>query len=286
MENYTLNESSFRAPDGESIYYRSYRPKDGKVSKVVVYQHGYGEHSGRYENMVNTMANTGYAFYGIDARGHGQTKGPRGHVPDTNFLSRDLSQLIDIARKNEGLEKVTVLGHSMGTLIVVSLLADNQEVQSKLSSVVLSGFPIKVNRDLVLTIKAMIGAFLSSTIPGITLPAGIDVNLLSRDESVVKAYQDDPLVHGWISAMLGDFIMDSERMILPKASNITIPCYIFHGAQDQVALPEGSKLLFAKVSSKEKVMKIYDNLYHETMNELPADREKVLKDLKDWLLAH
>ena len=32
--------------------------------------------------------------------------------------------------------------------------------------------------------------------------------------------------------------------------------------------------------------KIYDGLYHETLNERPADRERVIDDLLAWLDAH
>jgi acylglycerol lipase len=38
-------------------------------------------------------------------------------------------------------------------------------------------------------------------------------------------------------------------------------------------------------SSKDKTLKVYDGLYHEIFNELPADRAIVLKDLTDWIGA-
>jgi alpha-beta hydrolase superfamily lysophospholipase len=32
-------------------------------------------------------------------------------------------------------------------------------------------------------------------------------------------------------------------------------------------------------------MHFYENLYHETLNEIPTERAKVYENLKNWLLA-
>jgi len=42
-------------------------------------------------------------------------------------------------------------------------------------------------------------------------------------------------------------------------------------------------MVFETISSSDMTIKVYDGLYHEFFNELPADRARVFKDLTDWL---
>ncbi len=48
--------------------------------------------------------------------------------------------------------------------------------------------------------------------------------------------------------------------------------------------PSGAQMLYDRVSSEDKTLKIYDGLYHEVLNE--PEREKVLGDIESWLEAH
>jgi lysophospholipase len=65
---------------------------------------------------------------------------------------------------------------------------------------------------------------------------------------------------------------------------ITLPILIMQGSEDRLVNHEGSKLLYAKVGSQDKTLKIYDAFYHEIFNE--PDRAKVFADLDAWLESH
>jgi alpha-beta hydrolase superfamily lysophospholipase len=39
-----------------------------------------------------------------------------------------------------------------------------------------------------------------------------------------------------------------------------------------------------KASSQDKQLFLFDGLYHETMNELSPDREKVLETVRSWVI--
>ena len=49
---------------------------------VLLVAHGFGEHSGRYENVVSHFVPLGYAVYALDHRGHGRSDGGRVAVLD------------------------------------------------------------------------------------------------------------------------------------------------------------------------------------------------------------
>lgn len=281
---YSREESTFLNKDGGKIYYQIYRPKSG-VKRVLVVHHGIGEHGGRYNFLLEAMAERNYAIYLIDCRGHGKSDGRRGVITHFSDFFADLKQLIDIAKQNEGVSKVTLLGHSMGAAITF-LYTATDNYQNDLDAYICSALPIKVKTDLVMDIKKAAGGFLAKALPTLTIPTGLNVNLISRDKSVVDAYVKDPLVHGNVCAYLGDYLLNCYTLALESAEKIKVPIYMFHGKEDQIALPEGTENAFERVASKDKTKKLFDDLYHETMNELPKDRAIVLKELVAWIDKH
>jgi lysophospholipase len=56
------------------------------------------------------------------------------------------------------------------------------------------------------------------------------------------------------------------------------------GTADQLANPASSKLLYERVGSKDKTLKLYDGFYHEIFNE--PEHEKVMADVEAWLNKH
>ena len=67
-------EDTFPSEDYLKIYYQSWHP-DSAPKAVVQIIHGFGEHSGRYMNVVNELVPRGYAVYANDHRGHGKSDG-------------------------------------------------------------------------------------------------------------------------------------------------------------------------------------------------------------------
>jgi acylglycerol lipase len=282
--SFTREESTFQNKDGGKIYYQIFRPNSG-ARRVLVVHHGFGEHSGRYSNLIDSLTDKGYVIYLIDARGHGRSDGRRGVVGHISDFFADLKQLINIAKQRENVKKVTLMGHSMGAVISF-LYTGTDNNQDDLDALITSGLAIKVHTDFVMDIKKGIGGFLANVLPTLTIPAGLDVNLLSHDKNVVDAYASDPLVHGNISSYLGDFLLNCYELALNTAMNIKLPIYMFHGKEDKIALPAGTSEAFERVSSADKTLKLFDGLYHETMNELQKDRAIVLKELVSWLDKH
>ena len=66
-----------------------------------------------------------------------------------------------------------------------------------------------------------------------------------------------------------------------EAGMISLPLFIFHGSDDRIVYTIGDELLFDKVVSKEKNIKLYKNLYHEVHNE--PERVTMFNDLQAWL---
>lgn len=75
------------------------------------------EHSDRYGNIIEKLKDDDFNIYALDSRGHGRSEGKRGHVDQFQYYINDLTELIYIAREEQGINKVSLLGHSLGGVI-------------------------------------------------------------------------------------------------------------------------------------------------------------------------
>lgn len=269
--------------DGFELFMQKWIPS--QVRRVFVVQHGFGEHSGRYGNLLAAFEGTGSAFYAIDSRGHGQTGGKRGHVDQFQHYVDDLADLVQIARKENMNDEVYLLGHSLGGVIALQYATQGTN-QGNLNALILSSPGLIIQMDFGKQIKKALAATFSRLMPAVTLDADLDLKFLSHDQSVIDAYKADPLVHGKISFQMGNNLFHVGHALFKKSEQLTVPLYLFHGSADAIVSPEGSKRLYEAAGSKDKTLRIYEGLYHETMNEAPADRTRVLGELKAWIESH
>lgn len=245
------------------IYHQSWKP-EGKIKAVLLIVHGYAEHSSRYLNVVNHFLPKGFAVYALDHRGHGRSDGERVTVDGFSEYVKDLKTYFDIVRKENPGEKIYLIGHSMGSII--SLLY-SIEYQKELSGLIISG-----------------GGLSRPTDPPMSPPKpgqGLSTAMLSRDPAVIKAYENDPLVyHGPIPA---GFAMFKEFSTLyDSVQMIKLPAIIMAGNGG----PDGarSRVLFERIGSKDKTLKLYEGLLHEIFNE--PEYPQVMADMEAWLTDH
>lgn len=280
VDSFTHQENSFHATrDGTHIYYQSWTKPDAK--RLLVIQHGFGEHSGRYGNLIEKLHEESVSIYALDSRGHGNSQGKRGHVDQFQYYIDDLADLIHIAREREQKEKVILIGHSLGGVISLqyTLELNNQDYMHGL---IVSSPGLKVKMDLDKEVKKIASEYLAMFLPDFTIDANLDLKFLTRDPSVIEDYKRDKLTHGKISFQMAKNLFHLSRAIYHKVHNIRIPTLLIHGEADGIADVRGSRELYAKMSGDNKTFHSYPGLYHELMNELPKDREKVLNDIMDF----
>ena len=268
--------------DSKSLFWQKWLPKES-IKRVLVFHHGMGEHAGRYQHMLDAFAGTGTAFYALDARGHGRTEGRRGGIPQFELLADDLEDLVQLARSENQQQRVFLLGHSMGGAVALDYtLRDNQ--QDNLRGLILSSPAVDVPSHAInRVLKAVAGVFVKVA-PRVVIYNMLNQADLSRDTKTIDAYRSDPLVHGKASVTVGHTLFHLHKRFYKEANRLTIPVYLFHGTADRITNPEGSQKLFDRLTTEDKTIHLYEGLYHETMNELPADRKKVLEDLVQWVI--
>jgi len=273
-------EGRFEGARGLEIYWQAWQA-DVPTRAAVVISHGAGEHSGRYERVAIHLAELGYPVAALDHRGHGHSQGRRALVDRIDNAAADLDVLVELTRTAQPEVPLFLLGHSLGGMIALRYALLHQD---KLDGLILSG-PVAV-LDPQPAPARLAARALSSTVPW--LPAlALDPATISRDTGQVEAYRADPLVHhGRLPVRTVAEIVATTEAFPEQVPSLSLPLLLVHGSEDQLAPVAGSRMVHERAGSEDKTLEVYDGLFHEVLNELPADRERVLSDVVAWLDAH
>jgi len=272
-----MNQSNNQFTEN-GIYYRRWPLADGQQPKaVVLLVHGLGEHCERYTAIAKALNTAGYALCSLDLPGHGQSEGVRGHIDHFSDYSNAALSLHAKVLEWYPDTPIYLLGHSMGGLIAAQLLIYHQGL---FKGALLSGAAIQSpQQPPAWQLSIMKG--LSAIVPKMGALT-LDASGISRDSAVVEKYMNDPLVNkGKLSARLLVEMSGAMGECTSRAAEISLPILIMHGGGDVVTAPAGSKFLYETISSTDKTLKIYDDLYHEIFNE--PEQQDIYAELIDWL---
>jgi len=271
-------ETRFEAAGGRSLFRRAWLPREPRAVLVVV--HGFGEHSGRYEELARFFAHRGFAVHAYDHVGHGQSSGRRGHVDGFDWYHDDLERFLAFARAEHPGLPLVLLGHSMGGLVVASLAGMRSPDADLL---VTSGAALAVGQG-VSAFKLLLARLLRRVWPTLAIEAGLDVQGLSRDPEVIRRYQEDPLVHGKASVAFGAAMNEAADHAFECAGRVRRPVLVLHGEDDPLCEAEGSRRFHEALPHDEVAgseLRIYPGLRHEIFNE--PEREEIYGEVLDWI---
>lgn len=273
-------EGFFSVGDALSLYYWGLTPAR-PARGTVVFVHGVGEHSGRYAAAFASFAQQGYRCFGFDQRGFGRSAGERGHVDTFARYADDLAVFLDqLAVATPG-QPVFLLGHSMGTFVV--LLYALRRTPS-LAGLLIYSCPLKLSRSM--AFGGWVARRLADWIPRVRIPTMIKPADLSEDQAAQEAFRRDPKVSGTVTIGWLAAFSRARDSILAGADRIRVPVSINHGSADRIADPAGAAILLDRLGSADKTLKVYHGLRHELLNQRREDRAGVLRQTFDWLDRH
>ena len=247
---------------------------------VIVISHGLAEHGGRYQGLAERLVSEGYAVYALDHRGHGRSDGRRANIDRFDYLVSDLGTFIGRAQREHPGAQAILIGHSMGGAIA---LAAALRYFGSLRGLVLSA-PALAAGEAVPALKLLMIKVLSVIAPNtgaLTLPAAA----ISRDAAVVRAYEDDPLVHrGPIPARTLAELLLAMKTLQARAHELRLPVLVQHGTADSLVPIAAVHPIYQHLgNSTSRTLHAYEGLFHEVYNE--PERERVIGDLLTWLAA-
>jgi acylglycerol lipase len=259
----------------EKIFYRQWQVSAPMA--VLLISHGLGEHSARYTHVAEFFNEQGITVYAIDHPGHGQSGGSRGHVENFSQYSEDLHLLISQLRLQHPGRPVHLLGHSMGGLIATGYTLRHDTI---IASLALSS-PAYGVMGLANKASLLLAPLLALLAPTMSLSNGLDAHAISRNPVVVKAYEDDPLVHDRITPAWARAFTREQAFVAREINRLTVSTLMLVAGSDSLTDPTLSKALFEKIAADKKKLSIYPAAFHEVFNE--EEQFEALEELLSWL---
>ena len=302
----TPKEFQFSSSDGMVIFAYGWVPE--APIAVVQIAHGAVEHALRYDAFATFLANSGFAVYANDHRGHGKTAGSPekvAYLPDKNggFMQAvdDMHILTgQIKDAHPGLP-VFLLGHSMGSLMARVYAA---RFGRELTGLLLTGTG-RVNPALIALVRGItkaITAFcgrrhkspLSHALVFGTLNrpfrGATGSEFICTDEAVVQAYAADAYCGNTATSAFIDDLLFGTRAAFKKETFENypkdLPLFIGAGEFDSMGgagLKEVKKDVddFRQAAVADLEFHVYEGMRHEILNE--TQKQRVFDDILTWL---
>ena len=266
--------SSFSNAAGLKIFTRSWLPATN-IRGVIVLVHGLNSHSGYYQWVAEQFVAVNYAVYALDLEGRGQSEGERFYVQSIYDFTKEVDQLIGIAKTAHPKLPFFILGHSAGGVVACLYTL---EYPGKVNGLICESFAYQVPApDFALTVLKGI-SHIAPHLHTIKLKN----EDFSRDAGVVTAMNNDPLIahESQPSKTMEQLVIADERL-KKEFPLITLPVLILHGTADKATKYSGSQFFYDNTGAKDKTLKLYEGHYHDLLND--TDKELVMMDILKWV---
>ncbi|MDQ2700734.1 MAG: lysophospholipase [Actinomycetota bacterium] len=273
-------EGTFTGTAGGQIHWRRWATEAPKAQVVIV--HGYGEHGDRYARLAGRLVEGDFSVWANDHRGHGLSEGPRGLLMRLGDAVGDVDRIVEMARAAQPGLPVFMFAHSMGGTIGLQYAIEHQD---KLAGLVLSSAAVSRAGLDVPRVQHVIVKLFSRIAP--KLPVNrLALEGISRDPEEARIYREDPLVHkGAQPARTVVELLDAMERLPARAGELSIPLLVIAGSADPIVPDAGSREIAERAGSEDKQIIVYDGHVHELINEPLEDRERVTRDVIEWLQA-
>ncbi len=268
------NEYWIKARDNYNIFSRIYSSEN---KDVLILIHGSGAESRYLAILADSIAKANIAtVITPDMRGHGRNNGKRGDIDFIGQLENDIEDLILFSKKNLGAQKILLAGHSSGGGFVLRFIGNpkNSRVDKAILLAPYLGYDaptVKPNSGgwVKVAIKRIIGLSMLNNV-GIKTFNDLPVLFFNRPENMNDSLQ----VPSYSFSMTLNF---NPKNYKDEIENISIPCLVLAGKQDESFYPEQFPIAFDKVKDYVRV-EILENVKHLDI----VKSQKTFELIKEW----
>ena len=264
---------------GTDILYRKWEasPQSAAPRAVFLLVHGLGGHSARWGFLAEALSRRGFASYGIELRGFGQSpERPRGHVDSLRVWERDILGLREVAARENPGQKIFLLGESIGSLLAFNLVCRYPDAfagQALISPDFKNGLKFPLSSYLTLVALLLFR-------PRKTIHVPYDSAMCTRDtayQAVMDASPDELRIASLKCLMS----ILAEQMRSPRlAGKLRIPSLFLISGTDFLVDERASRKMFKKLALEDKTIIEYPEMHHALSIDL--GREKVFQDIIGW----
>ena len=268
-----MTEKIFRSWDGTELFYRAWIPEQPAKKALLLFHRGH-EHSGRWQEVVNSLGLDDVAIFAWDARGHGRSSGERGAasslrdvIKDVDCIARHISRDHDVA-----LEDMIVLAHSLAAVTVTAWVHD---------------YAPPIRAMILATAAFRVKLYVPFAIPFLRIirpcfvKSYVKSKMLTHDRGQAERYDSDPLIFRQIAVNLLLDLHDTGKRLVADAGAIQTPSLMIGAGKDWIVSLKAQQEFFDRLSSSEKRFEILPKAYHAIFHE--TNRVEVVEVVRDFI---
>ena len=293
-----MERKYFEGFEGLKVPYLFFESERGeKFKNNIIIFHGVTEPIDRYEEFGKFLSANGYNVFVPEIRGHGELKtsevcefgkkGIKAVFEDINLFFKN-----ELIPKGIKAENTTIFGHSMGSLIAMKWVIENNY-----KYFILSGFPLQKKLSVFLG-KMLTGmekllffkkkSFMNKEFKKYNdhfKPNQTKFDWLTRDENEVNKYVESefcgyPISPGVFNGILGmmGFINRNYKKVRNDANMLVI-----YGTEDKAMDIEYVNKMLETLKKKKRRINVLENKKgrHESLNEL--NKYEIYDEILKWL---
>src|SRR5213075_3257301 len=238
-------ERTFASWDGAGLFYRSWIPNKATDKALLLFHRGH-EHSGRWQDTVDSLGLDDVAVFAWDARGHGRSPGERGSANNLADVVKDVHAFARHISQQHGI----VLAHSLAALSVVAWVHD---------------YAPPIRAMILATAAFYVKLYIPFAIPALRLfrprfvKSYVKSKMLTHDKEQVALYDADPLIFRQIAVNVLLDLNDTAKRLLADAGAIQTPTLMIGAERDWVVRLKAQRKFFDGLSSAIKRMHVIPN---------------------------
>ncbi len=273
-----MTEHVFRTWDGAELFYRAWLPAVPATKALLLFHRGH-EHSGRWQQTVDSLGLDGVAIFAWDARGHGHSPGPRGSAENLGVITRDIEEFVRHVSTQHliPVENMIVLAHSVGAVTAAAWVHD---YAPPIRGMILAApaFRVKLFVPLAVPLLRLKQKLFG---PGY-VKSYVKAKVLTHDPEQAAGYDADPLIFRQIAVNILLDLHDTSTRLLADAGAITVPTLMLVAGSDWVVKTAAQETFFDRLSSPVKRLEKLPVFYHAIFHE--KERQLAVSKARDFIL--
>src|SRR5205814_6454010 len=266
-------EKSFTSWDDAELFYRAWIPNKATDKALLLFHRGH-EHSGRWQETVDSLDLDNVAMFAWDARGHGRSSGGRGAAKSLHDVIKDVDAFARHVSEKFGIpiENMIVLAHSLAAVTVTAWIHD---------------YAPPIRAMILATAAFHVKLYIPFAIPALRIvrprfvKSYVKSKMLTHDREQAARYDSDPFIFRQIAVNVLLDLHDTAKRLLADAGAIQTPTLMICAGKDWVVSRKAQQKFFDRLSSTHKRFEIFLDAYHAILHE--TNRQYVISLVRDFV---